>query len=451
MWRRRGACLTILLVVGMLAGCAPKVAPPPSGASLRFPDFVFPATPAALSRAGQSSGLLRGWQLLQSGDTAAARQEFSRVLRANAGFYPANAGLGYVSLAEKRYADAVDWFSRALTHDARYVPALVGRGDALAGAGRVDESLADLEAAVAADPSLTDVRRRMEVLAFRHQQERLQAAREAAAAGRLDEAAADYQRAVARSPDSGLLYRELAEVERRQGKLDQATGHLRKAASLEPSDARTFVQLGQVLEAQGDFGAAADAYARAVELEPDAAISARAAAARARAHVARMPEQFQAIVTAARVTRADVAALMGARLGSLLDSAPRRDAVVLTDVRGNWAAPWIMTVVRAGVMEPYPNHAFGPNDPVSRIELAQVASRVLELIAAKRPKLAQGWRSARPRIADVPFGHLGYPAVALVIGAGVMPLAEGAAFVPARPVSGVEAIDVVSRLEGLPR
>jgi tetratricopeptide (TPR) repeat protein len=448
---RRAPRLAALLIVGTMAGCAPKVAPPPSAASLRYPDFVFPAPPPALSRAVEAPRVLRGWELLQTGDTPGARQEFTAALRADAAYYPADAALGYVSMAERRYADAVDRFSRALRRNPRYVPALVGRGDALAGAGRVDDALADLQAAVAADPSLGDVRRRMEVLAFRRQQEQLQAARSAAAAGRLDEAAEDYQRAIARSPDSPLLYRELAEIERRQGRLAQAAASLRKAASLEPSDARTLVLLGEVLEAQGDFAGAADAYDRAAALEPDAAVSARAAEARARGHVSRLPEPFQAIPKAARITRGELAALIGVRLGSLLETAPHRNAVVLTDVRGNWAAGWIMAVVRAGVMEPYPNHAFRPGDPVTRVDLARVASRVLELIAARQPKLGQAWRAAHPRIADVPPDHLWYPAVALVVAAGAMPLSEGGAFMPTRPVSGVEAVDVVSRLEGLLR
>lgn len=445
---RRAVGLAVWLVVGAMAGCAPKVAPPPAGAALRYPDFVFPAPPPALSKAGQAPRVLRGWQMLQAGDTSGARQEFSEALRANARYYPAEAALGYASLAEKRYADAVDRFTRALERDPRYVPARVGRGDALTGAGRVDDALGDLQAAVAANPSLTDVRRRMEVLAFRHQQEQLQAARAAAAAGRLDEAAEDYRRAIARSPESALLYRELAAVEQRQGRLDDAAAHLRKAAALEPGDARTFVRLGEVLEAQGDSGGAADAYERAAALEPDAGISARAATARARAHVARLPEPFQAIPAAARITRGDLAALLGVRLGGLLKAAPQRGGIVLTDVRGHWAAGWIMDVVRAGVMEPYPNHAFGPGDPVTRVDLARVASRVLELVAERRPTLAQGWREAHPRIADVPPDYLWYPAVARVVAAGVMPL-DGGAFMPARPVSGVEAIDVVSRLERL--
>jgi tetratricopeptide (TPR) repeat protein len=449
-WREAAGLAVVLLAVAIV-GCAPKVAPPPSGAALRYPDFVFPATPPSLASSRESERMQRGWEALQAGDTTGARREFSGALRANAAFYPAEAGLGYANLAERKYGDGVDVFTRALTRDSHYVPALVGRGDAFAGAGRLDDAIRDLEAAVTARPALTDVRRRLDVLIFRHQEETLQAARTAAGAGRLDEAAADYQRAIARSPDSALLYKELAGVERRQGRTDQAAEHLRKAVLLEPSDAHAFAELGEVLEARGDYGAAADAYARAASLEPGDKVSASAASARALAVVSRLPAQFQAMARAPQITRGDLAALLGIRLGTLLQSAPRREVVVVTDVRAHWAASWIAAVMAAGVMDPYPNHTFGPGHTVTRLELAKIAGRVLELVGARRPRLAREWQAARPQIADLPPDHLGYPAAALVVGAGVMPLVEGTAFKPTRPVSGVEAIDVVTRLEGLLR
>ena len=449
MSRRNGARLVVVLVGAAIVGCAPRMAPPPAGAALRYPDFVFPATPPSLPSSRQGERVHRGWEALQAGDTVGARREFSGALRANAGFYPADAGLGYVSLAERNYAEAVDCFTRALTRDVRYVPALVGRGDALAGVGRLDDAIRDLQAAVAARPALTDMRRRLDVLVFRHQEETLQAARTAAGAGRLDEAAADYQQAIARSPDSALLYKELAGVERRQGRTDQAAEYLRKAVLLDPSDAHAFVQLGEVLEAKGEFGAAADAYARAASLEPGDKVAASAAAARAVAGVSGLPGPFQTIAKAPQITRGDLAALVGARLGTLLQSAPRRDVVVVTDVRGHWASSWIAAVMAAGVMEPFPNHTFGPGHMVTRLELAQAASRVLELAGARRPKLAREWQAARPQISDLQPDHLGYAAAALVVAAGVMPLVEGAAFKPTRPVTGVEAIEVVTRLEGL--
>ena len=95
------------------------------------------------------------------------------------------------------------------------------------------------------------------------------------------------------------------------------------------------------------------------------------------------------------VTRGDVAAVLGVRLAALLAPAGDRPGVLVTDVRTHWAATWILAVVRAGVMEPLPNHTFQPQQRVRRVDLAQIVGRVLALIAARRP--AAGGRVAGRR------------------------------------------------------
>jgi len=127
----------------------------------------------------------------------------------------------------------------------------------------------------------------------------------------------------------------------------------------------------------------------------------------------------------------------------------RRIPVVITDARGSWATPWILAVTRVGVMEVYPNHTFQPAELVRRSDLAETSSRVLSLIAAEKPALANAWRNGKRDFADVPPAHLSYAAASMAVGAGVMqPLPDGS-FQLARPVTGAEAVAAVKRLEEL--
>jgi hypothetical protein len=161
-----------------------------------------------------------------------------------------------------------------------------------------------------------------------------------------------------------------------------------------------------------------------------------------------MPAEYRSIETSPTVTRAQLAALLGTRLGDTLRRAEARP-IVLTDVRGNWAAPWIQTVTRAGVIEGFPNHTFQPNATVRRGDLAQAVSRVLALIATANPKLAVKWRDGRPKFSDVGPAHLLYPAAARAVSAGILAPLDGDTFQLARPVTGSEARDAVSKLEAL--
>jgi tetratricopeptide (TPR) repeat protein len=427
----------------MVPPAAPPAGPP------KFPDFVVPTVPAQLNAGTARFTHQNGWQWLQAGDLKAAERNFSAALKEAPGFYPAETGLGYVSLARKDAREAAGHFDRALAASASYPSALAGRGEALLALGQRDAALASFQAAIAADPQLSALRSRIEVLRFRGLQEDVDAARKAADAGRLPEARTMYERTLAASPESPFLYRELAIVERREGNLPRALEHALKAAELNPTEPRNFVTIAEIYEAQGEYPHAIEAYTSAAALEPSDAIDARLDDLRERAAFAAMPAEYKSIETAQTVTRAQLAALLGARLDDVLKRAPRTNAIVITDTRSSWAAPWILSVARAGIMEVYPNHTFQPNAIVRRADLAQAVSRAVSLIAAGNPRLAASLRNARGKFADVPPGHLSYPAASIAVQSGAMSVTNDGLFQLSRPITGAEAFAAVTRLEEL--
>ena len=448
--RAAGGILTLAVLLGVLAGCARTAAPAlPAAGPPRFPEFVFPGVPAQVGTPQAVAAHELAWQWLQAGDFRAADRNFTTALKVAAGFYPSEAGLGYLALARKDNKEAASHFERALAANPKYAPALAGRGEALLTLGQREQALASFEAAIATDPQLGTLRSRIEVLRFRGLQDDVDAARKAADAGRLAEARAMYERTIVASPDSPFLYRELANVEKREGNLDAALQHVQKAAELNPGEPRNFVTLAEIYEAQGDYGKALDSYMSASALEPSEAIDAKIEELREKAAFAAMPAEYKSIEASPTVTRAQLAALFGVRLDALLKSAPRPNAVVITDTRGTWAAPWILAVARAGVMEVYPNHTFQPNAIVRRGDLAEAASQALALAANSNPRLAATIRNARGRFPDVPEGHLNYHAASVAVASGVMaPTADGT-FQLSRPVTGPEALAAVAKLEEL--
>ena len=445
----RGAGCSAALVVVLISACAPKVVPLPVVTAPKYPDFPQPAIPAAFSGSPVAATQSRGWTFLQAGDLKSAEREFSLALKAAAAFYPAEDGLGYVALANKDAKSALPHFEHSLDEQAGDVSAMIGRGQTLLALNRTADALAQFRAALAADPSLSDVRRQVDVLSFRGVEQNVEKARQAAKSGKADEAIQAYTAAIASSPDSPFLYRELAAVERQKGDAAAALEHFRKAASLDPSDAKTFEQIGELLEQSGDLEGAAKAYGDSLALESNAAVEQRLEDVRAKMALARLPAEYRAIDDAPQITRADLAALIGIRLAPLLAGPRSRDAALITDVRNNWAATWIVAVARAGIMEPYANHAFQPRTVVRRTDLAQAVARLLAKIAAQRPGQRAPWESARLKFNDLAAGHLAYPAASVAVAAGVMKTAAGDAFQPSRPVSGAEAIDAIDKLRAL--
>lgn len=444
--------LVVIALLATSAACAPKTIPVPVVTTTpKFPEFLAPMVPASLAGSPAAATYDRGWRFLQAGDLKSAERELTAALKLTPSFHPASAGLGYVELARKDAKASLPHFDRALEREESDRSALVGKGQALLSLDREPEALAVFEAALAVDASLTDVARWVEVLRFRGQQEELTRARAAARAGRSDEAIALYTRAIERSPDSAFLYRELAAVERQKGDDDRALEHFIKAGTLEPGDARTLVQIGDILEARGDLEGAARAYVEALGSDPNADVEAKLDNLRARADLARLPEEYRAIERAPQITRGDLAALVGVRLAGLLQASRRRDAVLVTDIRTHWASSWIVIVARAGVMDAFANHAFQPRTTVRRSDLAQVVNRLLAKVAEQTPGQPHPWQSARLKFADLGAGHLAYPAVSAAVAAGVMTTGPNNSFQPSRPVTGQEAIAAVDRVGSMPR
>jgi tetratricopeptide (TPR) repeat protein len=426
------------------SACAPAVVPAPVVLTPRFPDLIKPAVPAALQNDLAVTPFNRAWQFLQSGDLDTADRELSLALRASPAFYPAETVAGYVAVIRKDAQTALTHFDRALAEQRAEPAALVGRGEALLALDREPDAIASFEAAVAADPSLTAVRRRIEVLKFRGVERDIAAARAAASANNNDEAIRAYRSAIASSPDSAFLYRELAAIERRIGDPYKALEELNRAVALDPADANSFTQIGELLEERGEFDAAAKAYNQALALEPSGAVEGKLAALRERAELARLPEPYRAIEDLAQVTRGDLAALIGVRLDPVLKTIPARDPGVITDVRTHWAEPWILAVAGTGVMEPFANHTFQPAIPVRRIDLADAVSHLLAAVATRAE--IDRWGRDRPNFPDLASSHLSYPAASIAIASGIMRVGTDGAFDPSGPVSGRDAAAAVERL-----
>jgi len=444
-WRWRVVAVVLLLLVS--GACAKRVAPAVVTAP-RHPDYIVPAVPPNASPALRG-GIDRGWQYLQAGDLRDAEREFGAAQKASPESPSADAGFGYLALARGHADDALPAFDRALARDPRYVSALVGRGYALVDLKREGDAVAAFELALKAEPTLTDLQARVDVLRFRATQDLLARAKTATDAGRLDDARVAYEQAITTSPDSAFLYRDLAAVERKAGVPDRAIEHLRRSLDLEPADARALVTLGELLEERGDLVTALSTFEAARAADASSVPASTIARLRDRVAALKLPEPYRAIPAAPRVTRADIAALVGVRLEALVSRAAERQ-VVITDIRGNWAQQWITSVVRAGIMDTLPNYEFAPQTVVRRGDLARTVSRLLTLLDGVKPGMSKRWENARVAVADVPPEHLSYPAVSVAAASGVMPLDNGA-FRLLDPVTGAEALDIISRIETLAR
>ncbi|ODS53192.1 MAG: hypothetical protein ABS36_14795 [Acidobacteria bacterium SCN 69-37] len=450
---KRLATLGLALMVTLgLAACA--TTPPASSTGLpaapAFAEYPPPDIPSGLT---VSDTVRRrheaAWARLQAGDPRTAAREFTAILKQDPSLYPAEVGLGFALLAGRDVEAAEPLFAAATNVDAAYLPAWVGRAEALVSLGRDADAIAALERVQALDPTRENVTTRLELLRFRLVQSALAAGQQARVAGRHADAVAAFTRALAQSPDSTMILSELARAEVAAGQLTEAETHARRAVQLEPREADWQALLGDVLEARGQLRDATAAYERADALEPSEAWRTRLRDLRERTELATLPGTFRAITTASTITRADVAAFVGIHLRDLVETAPVRATTVATDIRGHWAAAWILPVTRAGIMSVFPNHTFQPAAVVRRADLATVMSVLIPLASTTRQAELAKWRAARPRFSDLPASHVFYEAAALSAAAGVIVPDGTGRFDPTRPATGAELDEAVRRVAAI--
>lgn len=135
-------------------------------------------------------------------------------------------------------------------------PAHYHLGESLFRADRIDEAVAQFQAALALDAGNAD--------AFSGLGRALQAQ------FRFDEAAASYRQALAIEPNKPAALANLGQILHKQGRFDEGIAAYRQVLALQP-DADTHTNLGSLLYAQNRIDKAIDCYRAALALEPGAA------------------------------------------------------------------------------------------------------------------------------------------------------------------------------------
>ncbi len=389
--RAAGALALVLLVA---ASCAPPPAPPRPPESA---EFLYPSWPAGDLTEDQARRIDKAWRLLVAGDTERAEKELQGVLRREPGLIPAVTALADVRLAMGRIAEASRGFEDVLRRREDYLPAIAGAAAAAQRAGDAEGALRLYRRAQSLAPEEPFLRGRLAEVRLQVTEKQVADARAALQAGRFDEAVAAYRGALQAAPEVAGLRLEL-------GERDRALEAYRRILAKDPHDE--------------------EALRRSQEL-------------RAALEMAEMPEEYRAIATAPRISRADLAALLAVKVTALSrvkGGAPK----VAIDISGSWAREHIIKALGLDLIAVYPNHTFQPGATVRRGELARAVARVLDLLK---------WPPApSPTLADMTAGNLYYSAAARVVAAGLMDLTPSGAFEAWRPVSGQEAVDVIEGL-----
>jgi tetratricopeptide (TPR) repeat protein len=420
-----------LALAAVLPACATK-APP------RLPDrddYAYPATRPGEVPTTTREKLERAWQELQADRPAAAEKQFAAILRREPGLAAAETGLAFARLRAGQIPAASAGFAHVLAGKPDYVPALIGAGLTALREDRPEAAVAPYRRAAELEPNHVALRRRYPQAKLQATERQVAAAQAALAGGDRASAVTAYRAALEAAPEVAGVRLELADLLVQDGNRAEAEAML---ADDPGGDRRVLVRLGDLRSELGQYAAALEAYRRVLARDPRDAEALRGSLlARQGLELARQPEEYRRIPGASRITRADLAALVGVKVTALA-RLPAGEPAVAVDISGSWARSHLLRMLSLEIMTVFPNHTFQPANQVRRGDLARVLARILELVR---------WPAGRsPTVVDVAPTNLLWPSVSRVLGAGLMDVTPGGAFEAWRPVTGQEAIEAVDAL-----
>lgn len=441
----------VLVLVGLLAllpGCAPKrsfvAVPVPAW------DLVegMPLAPPPELSESERSDFEAGWRWLRRGNLQAAADELEGLGRRHPEEAAVATALGYLELRAGSYAAAERYFDSALRRAPRLAPA--SGGQVLVALARDDEEEAyrrvlELEDV---DPTHELVDRYRTRLQVDVAESRLRAARAAFEQERFEEAADAYEHALEVAPEAGALYLEAAEAALAAGGLDAAVRLAERAAELEPMNATAHEVLAEALYRSDALERAVQSMRRAAELlSGDDDVAERLASLEAEYRERNLPEQYARISSTRRLTREELAALLYVELRDFFEATPgTRQPGIATDIPDSWASAYILPVVRAGILEVFPNYTFQPQAFVDRADLAGALASAFEQFAPEAYEAALRAIRSRESFPDLSRENVSFPAAALSVSLGWLDTGEGGAFEPRRLASGAEAERAVEAL-----
>ncbi|HZL88264.1 MAG TPA: tetratricopeptide repeat protein, partial [Pirellulaceae bacterium] len=177
-----------------------------------------------------------------------------RVQFAYPGDFWANHELGWELAHAGKHAEAIRYYTSALSLRPDNPGVLVNRANALSALGELEAALADLQRAVTVSPRY--VAAHINLGAVLGDQKK------------LPEAVAAYRKAIEIDPKDASAYRQLGDGLGAQKRLDEAVAAYRQAIAIDPKHAHAYNGLGVTLADQKKLAEAVVAFRRAIEINP---------------------------------------------------------------------------------------------------------------------------------------------------------------------------------------
>lgn len=380
------------------------------------------------------------------GDQDRARRRYFNITEKSPDFYPAYLGIAYTYLAEDNVELAESYIGKAIEVNPDYAQAHFTLANLLEVRHSYIPALESLNEVARIDPKFPDLAQAQNVLKLKLTEQFLEHGRQLAETDPF-EALKELKAAHDMAPEVAQIPIEIADILIKQDNCQEAIAYLKIAREKNPEDSQVKLNLAECLFTLHEYEQSKTIFEElAVEMPDHPAVKESLEEIRKRLFVQNLPLEYQNIPQTTEITRAQLAAYLVINLENLQKYRSDNQQIVV-DIIQHWAQSYIQKVVSLGIMDIFPNRTFQPNQPVTKLEVAKAASRIMEISEMSgRQKFPTDGQVVIP---DIPPGHMYFGLVSKPVAARIISLDADGRFHSSRRVTGAEAMSVVNQLKAL--
>jgi tetratricopeptide (TPR) repeat protein len=419
-------------------GCAESVRVNPPRTTL--------VDPLAYVQIRPTSAFREAYRIYQKGEQPKARIAFQKILKKSPDYYPADLAMAYTYLAEGNLDQAEPYIQKALNYAPDYSQAHFALAQVYESHQDYENALASLDEIEKTDPDYPELHQMRNILKLKATEVHLSEGKRLADTD-PETAIRHFQEAEQLAPEIAEIPLQIADVYLKHGQCTEAVPFLEQADQAMPDNVDVKTRLFNCYADLEQYELALAEYNDVSLLKPgDAAMQKRVQGIKHTLALRALPQEYQSIPTTEQITRGQLAAYLALNLEFLKKYSTEGLSSIIVDTLDNWDKAQIQKIVDLGIMDLFPNRTFQSSQPITKLELAKAASRILEILEAGKKVSVP---SADTQIPDVPAGSVYFPMVSKPVEAGVISLDNDGRFNAYRPVAGSELISMVKRFQAL--
>jgi tetratricopeptide (TPR) repeat protein len=262
--------------------------------------------------------------------------------------------------------------------------------------------------------------------------------------------------------------RILTKQRKKEDWIKDAVKQFNKALEIDPESEKALFYMGMAYKDAYEFGPAATTFSRVIEMKGDFAgqanaewevvqkIQRAAPGTKIGAKIALIPEIDRADLAVLFIEEMKLLEVLKKKQPKVYDTRfrPPEDPTqmetsktvkmaAVTDVDNHWAKNYILDVVKAGAIDPFPDHTFHPDELITRANYAMFIQNILVAVTGDE-KLATKYIGTQSRFPDVNPTHYSYNAICLAVDRGIMKAdTMDGSFGISKSVSGADALLII--------